>query len=172
MVVLVWCLRGRGSIRMEAWEVRNVSTYARCSRAGKMAQWLRVLTSPRGPEFNSQQPHSCSQRSVMRIRCPLLVCLKTAIVYSHTLNKWINLYKKKKEKKRKKGFLVRVTIAMMRRHSQKLGEESVYLAYASMSQFIIKGSQDMNSDRAGTRSRSWCRGHGRCCSLDCSPVFL
>jgi hypothetical protein len=26
--------------------------------AGEMAQWLRALTAlPRGPEFNSQQPH-------------------------------------------------------------------------------------------------------------------
>jgi hypothetical protein len=31
-----------------------------------MAQWLKALTAlPRGPEFNSQQPHSGSQPSVM-----------------------------------------------------------------------------------------------------------
>jgi hypothetical protein len=34
--------------------------------AGEMAQLLRVLTTlPRGPEFNSQQPHGGSQPSVM-----------------------------------------------------------------------------------------------------------
>jgi hypothetical protein len=34
--------------------------------AGEIAQWLRALDcSPRGPEFNSQQPHGGSQPSVM-----------------------------------------------------------------------------------------------------------
>jgi hypothetical protein len=41
--------------------------------------------SSRGPKFNSRQPHggwltiTCNG-----IRCPLLVCLKTATVYSYT----------------------------------------------------------------------------------------
>jgi hypothetical protein len=47
-----------------------------------MAQWVRALTCfSEGPEFKSQQPHGGSQPSVMEIRCPLLVCLKTATVY-------------------------------------------------------------------------------------------
>jgi hypothetical protein len=34
--------------------------------AGKMAQQLRALTAlPRGPEFNSQQPHGGTQPSIM-----------------------------------------------------------------------------------------------------------
>ena len=47
----------------------------------------------KGPEFISQQPHGGSQPSVMGVRCPLLLCLKTAMVYSHKINK------SKKEKK-------------------------------------------------------------------------
>ena len=50
-----------------------------------------IVCSSRGPEFNSQQPHGHSQPSVMRSDVssdtPLLVCLKTATVYSHTINK-------------------------------------------------------------------------------------
>ena len=38
--------------------------------------------SSRGPEFNSQQP-PCGNG----IWCPLLVCVKSAMVYSYTLNK-------------------------------------------------------------------------------------
>ena len=39
----------------------------------------------------------------------------------------------------------------MKHHDQKqIGEEKVYLAYTSTSLFIIKGSQDRNSSRAGT----------------------
>jgi hypothetical protein len=43
--------------------------------------------SSRGPEFNSQQPHGGSQPSMMGIRCPSLVCLEIATMYSHTLSK-------------------------------------------------------------------------------------
>ena len=43
-------------------------------KARVMAQQLR------GPEFNSQQPHGGSQPSAMG---SLLVCLKTATVYSY-----------------------------------------------------------------------------------------
>ena len=35
-------------------------------RAGEMAQRLRALIALRGPEFNSQQPHSGSQPSIMK----------------------------------------------------------------------------------------------------------
>lgn len=38
----------------------------------------------------------------------------------------------------------------------QLGQERVCLAYAP---HIIKGSQDRNSDRAGTGDSSWCKGH-------------
>jgi hypothetical protein len=38
--------------------------------------------SSRGPAFNTQQPHGGSQPSVMKI--PLLMCLRTVMVYSHT----------------------------------------------------------------------------------------
>jgi hypothetical protein len=43
---------------------------------------------------------------------------------------------------------------------KQVGEERVYLAYTSMSLFIIEGSQDRNSNMAGTWSqelmhRSW-----------------
>ena len=40
--------------------------------------------SSEGPEFKSQQPHGGSQPSVTH---PLLVCLKTATVYLHIINK-------------------------------------------------------------------------------------
>jgi hypothetical protein len=40
---------------------------------------------------------------------------------------------------------------------KQVGEERVYSAYTSILLFIIKGSQDWNSSRSG--SRSWCRGH-------------
>jgi hypothetical protein len=40
---------------------------------------------------------------------------------------------------------------MMKHHDQKEGgEERVYLAYTSIPQFIIRGSQDRNSSRAGS----------------------
>jgi hypothetical protein len=43
-----------------------------------------TICSSRGPKFKSQQPHGGSQPSVTELRCPLLVCLETATVYSHT----------------------------------------------------------------------------------------
>ena len=47
--------------------------------------------------------------------------------------------------------LVKATIVVMKHHGQKqVGEERVYLAYTSISLFIIEGSPDGNSDRAGT----------------------
>ena len=50
-------------------------------QAGEMAQQLRALTAlPVGPEFNSQHQHGGSKPSI-------IVCLKTATVYSYTLNK-------------------------------------------------------------------------------------
>jgi hypothetical protein len=33
--------------------------------AGEMAQWVRALVTPWGPEFKSQQQHGGSQLSVM-----------------------------------------------------------------------------------------------------------
>jgi hypothetical protein len=54
--------------------------------AGEMAQLVRAPDcSPKGPEFKSQQPHGGSQPSVTR--SDSLVCLKTATVYLHTMNK-------------------------------------------------------------------------------------
>ena len=44
--------------------------------------------SSKGPEFNSQQPHGGSQPPVMGSDA-LFWCLKTAIVYSYKLNKYI-----------------------------------------------------------------------------------
>jgi hypothetical protein len=66
-----------------------------------MAQRLRALTvgwrdgsvgkstdcSSKDPEFKSQQPHDGSQPSVMRSDALFLVCLKTATVYLHIINK-------------------------------------------------------------------------------------
>jgi hypothetical protein len=50
--------------------------------------------------------------------------------------------------------LVRVSIAAMKHHDQKqVREERVYLAYIFIALFIIKGSQDRNSNRAGTWSQ-------------------
>ena len=47
--------------------------------------------------------------------------------------------------------LVRAAIAMKKHHDQKQGrKERVYWAYTSTSPFIIEGSQDRNSLRAGT----------------------
>jgi hypothetical protein len=59
-------------IRLERW----LSTYC-----------LLAYCSSRGPELNSQQPYGGSQPSVMRILCPLFVCLKTATLYPYTWNK-------------------------------------------------------------------------------------
>jgi hypothetical protein len=43
--------------------------------------------------------------------------------------------------------LVRVPIAVIKHHDQKqVGEEKVYSAYAFISQIIIKGSHDRNSN--------------------------
>jgi hypothetical protein len=50
-----------------------------------------------------------------------------------------------------KPTLARVTIAVMKHYGPKQhGEERVYLVYTSTSQFIIKGSQETDSNRAGT----------------------
>lgn len=49
---------------------------------------------------------------------------------------------------RKNNVLVRVTIANIITKSM-LGEERVYFAYISTLLFIIKGSQERNSNRAG-----------------------
>jgi hypothetical protein len=49
--------------------------------------------------------------------------------------------------------LVRVSIPGQNIMTKKqVGEERVYLAYASILLFITKGSQDWNSSRAGSRS--------------------
>jgi hypothetical protein len=54
--------------------------------AGEMAQWVRAPDcSSKGPEFKSQQPHGGSQPSITR--SDSLVCLKTATVYLHIMNK-------------------------------------------------------------------------------------
>jgi hypothetical protein len=55
--------------------------------AGKMAQWLRALTAL--PEVLSSIPsnHMMAHNHLCGILCSLLVGLKTATVYSHTLNK-------------------------------------------------------------------------------------
>jgi hypothetical protein len=46
--------------------------------------------------------------------------------------------------------LVRITIAVMKRHNQKqLGKSRDCLAYTSMLLFIIKGSRNRNSSWAG-----------------------
>ncbi|EDL40599.1 mCG21386, isoform CRA_a [Mus musculus] len=55
--------------RLQSWRERDDSTVKSTD------------CSSRGPEFNSQQPHGGSQLSVMGIRCPPLVCLKTVMVY-------------------------------------------------------------------------------------------
>ena len=45
---------------------------------------------------------------------------------------------------------VRVSITVMKRNEQKqIGRERVYLPYMSLLLFIIKGSQDRKSNRAG-----------------------
>ena len=50
-----------------------------------------------------------------------------------------------------KNSLLRVSFAAMKCHDQKAGwKERIYLAYTSVSQFIIEGSQGRNSNRAGT----------------------
>jgi hypothetical protein len=49
------------------------------------------------------------------------------------------------------GVLVRVSIATTKHHGHKqVGEEKVYSAYTSILLFSIKGSQDRNSNKAGT----------------------
>ena len=54
--------------------------------AGDMAQWLRALTVfPEVPEFNSQATTWWLTTICNRIRCPLLVCLKTVTVYLHKI---------------------------------------------------------------------------------------
>jgi hypothetical protein len=63
--------------------------------------------------------------------------------------------------KRGCGFLVNVTLAVLKHHDQKqLEEKGVYSTYISTSLFIIKRSQDRNTNKAGTWSqqlmqRSW-----------------
>ena len=50
-----------------------------------------------------------------------------------------------------KVVLARLTAAVTKHHSQThVGEERAYLTYTFILQFIIKGSQDKNSNRAGT----------------------
>ena len=47
--------------------------------------------------------------------------------------------------------LVRVSIAVMKQHDQKqVGEERVYLVYVFMALSVMEGSQDRNSNMAGT----------------------
>jgi hypothetical protein len=55
------------------------------SKFKKQKQKISGLERSRGPEFNFQQPHGGSQPSVMVIRCPLLVYLKTVTVYTHNM---------------------------------------------------------------------------------------
>jgi hypothetical protein len=56
-----------------------------------------------GPKFKSQQSHGGSQPSVMESDgCPLLVCLKTATMYLHIINKSLKKKKRRKEGKKQK----------------------------------------------------------------------
>ena len=55
------------------------------------------------------------------------------------------------EVQRKQPALVRVTVAERKLHEQKQGEKKrVYLTYTSILLFITKGSQDKNSNKAGS----------------------
>ena len=63
--------------------------------------------------------------------------------------------------------LVRVIIAAMKHHDQsKFGEERVYLAYTSISLFIIEESQDRNLE-AGTDAEAM----EGCCLLACFSLL-
>jgi hypothetical protein len=65
-------------------------------KRGKLGDWRddsavkSTDCSSTGPEVNSQQPHGSSEPSVMGILYSLLVCLKTATVFSPTWNQSIN----------------------------------------------------------------------------------
>jgi hypothetical protein len=74
--------------------------------------------------------------------------------------------------------LVRVVVALMKHHDQtQLGEEMIYLAYTSPAPFIIKESQDRNSNRTGTwkkepMQRPWKGAATGLFPLACSDYFL
>jgi hypothetical protein len=74
--------------------------------------------------------------------------------------------------------LVGVSIAVMKHHDQKqAGEKRVHLAYTSILLFIIKGSQDRNSNQAETwkqelMQRPWRDGAYWLAPMACSAFFL
>lgn len=76
------------------------------------------------------------------------------------------------------GTLIWVTIAVMKHDNQKEPwEEMFYFTHSYIKQFVLKSDEDRNSGRAGTWSRSGCRGHGgvRLTALllmACSACFL
>ena len=79
---------------MEDTPLKNSSTslaVGRCKLklsqfgAGEMAPRLRALAAT--PEVLSSNPSNHMVAHNHEIRCPLLVCLMTATVYSYTLNK-------------------------------------------------------------------------------------
>jgi hypothetical protein len=62
----------------------------------------------------------------------------------------------------KRDGVLRFLIAMVKCHDQKQAEEeSIYLAYISSSLFIIKSSQDRNSNRAGFLRQDLLQIHDR-----------
>jgi len=72
--------RGEAAERTWRWMLRFLSG------AGEMAQWLRALTAL--PEVLSLIPSTTWWLTTIckEIRCPLLVCLKTATVYLYIIN--------------------------------------------------------------------------------------
>jgi hypothetical protein len=54
-------------------------------RAGEMAQWLRALTAFLEVLSSNPRNHEVTQTIRSEIRCPCLLCLKTATVYLHII---------------------------------------------------------------------------------------
>ena len=69
--------------------------------------------------------------------------------------------------------LLRVSMPSVKQHHQKQVEKGrVCSAHTSTALFIIKESHEETKAGQGPGGRSWCRGHGGCCSLACSVSFL
>ena len=91
------------------------------------------------------------------------------VIESEAHRKWL---------KHKGAALVRITIAVMKHHNQRqLGEERVYLAYTSISLFILKEVRTGTHTGQEPGDRNQCRNHGQVLLtgflfMACSACFL
>lgn len=89
-----------------------------------------------------------TREDILEVFFPCLVGICTHVIHVGVCSLWVCM------EKPEVGVFVRVSVAVMETPwPQQLGEERVYFLYTFTSLFIIKSSQDRNSDRTETQQQ-------------------